>query len=99
MNQAGHVTIRTNRQDWLVRTNRYQARIVAGAEPAVHVYREGWRLMRLPAVSALASVDAAESLTDIRIEPPAETGKGNPADADSHEFALGRATVCLGVPR
>ena len=70
------VTIGKNRDGWRVRAARYEAQIVAGPEPAIHVYREGWRLMRLPAVSGLATADAAENLTDIRIDSPVETEEG-----------------------
>ena len=68
-------TIRKDQAGWCIRAARYEAQIVAGPEPQVHVYREGWRLMRLPAVSGLASVEAEESLENIRIEPPEETGE------------------------
>lgn len=76
MTTTSDVTIGKNHDGWRIRTFRYEAQIVAGAAPAIHVYREGWRLLRLPAVSGLASVDAAECLTDIKIEPPVATGNG-----------------------
>jgi hypothetical protein len=68
-------TIRKNRDGWRIRAARYEAHIVAGPEPTIHVYREGWRLMRLPAVSGLAGADAAETLHDIQMDAPAQTGE------------------------
>jgi hypothetical protein len=76
MGNVEDVAIRKNRQGLLVRAARCEAQIVAGPEPEIHVYREGWRLMRLPAVSGLAGVDAAECLTDIQLEPLKATGDG-----------------------
>lgn len=45
---------------WHVRAARYEAQIIAGPAPEIHISREGWRLMRLQAVSALDGEDAAE---------------------------------------
>lgn len=70
------VAIRKNKHGWFVRAARYEARIVNGPAPTIHVYREGWRLMRLPAVSGLATVDAAENITDIQVDSMTETGDG-----------------------
>jgi hypothetical protein len=70
------LTIGKNREGWRIRADCYEAQIVAGTVPAIHVYREGWRLLRLPSVSGLASIEAAESLSDIQLEPPTATGNG-----------------------
>jgi len=70
------MTIKKTTEGWTIQTNRYMARIISGNTPLIHLYREGWRLMRMPAVSGLATVDAAENLNEIRIEKFAETEKG-----------------------
>jgi hypothetical protein len=69
------VAMGKNRDGWRIRAARYQAQIVAGGSPAIHVYREGWRLLRLPAVSGLASAEAAETLHDIQLGAPAQIGE------------------------
>ena len=53
---------------WLIDTPHYRARIIASDAPAVHVYREGCRLMRMPAVSGLAAVEAPEQLRAVTVD-------------------------------
>lgn len=64
-----------NPAGWRIRAGRYEAQIIAGPAAAVHVYREGWRLMRLPVVSGLAGMEAAETLHDIQMDAPAQIGE------------------------
>jgi hypothetical protein len=72
--KKAELTVGRNQDGWRVRAARYEAQIVSEPVPAIHVYREGWRLVRLPAVSGLASVETAETLHDVRMDVPADTG-------------------------